>query len=249
MAIDKLDWFPIYWQRFIIGTLDMTAEEIGAYFLLLIYQWDKGFIPEDHKEIKKISKVSVKKLDKVLKKFEKINGKLFNDTLEIIRIEQTEKHAANSAKGKKGAEARWLKHKLSIAQALPEHDPGNGIRVEENREEENRGEERREKEPAPELKFNYMINGEEVLSVDETFKENFPILLNDLNSLHGELKIKNWMKEFGQLHKQKSWKDMQDFRHHVSNYIRLSSEKENNKNGAIKKLTSKNGSVGGFGNI
>ena len=72
MKEEKLDWFPIYWQRFIIGTLDMSAEEIGAYILLLIHQWDKGFIPENPQEIKKISRVSVKKLENVLKKFDEM---------------------------------------------------------------------------------------------------------------------------------------------------------------------------------
>jgi uncharacterized protein YdaU (DUF1376 family) len=42
--MEKLDWFPFKWQRFIIGTLDLSAEEIGAYILLLIYEWDNGFL-------------------------------------------------------------------------------------------------------------------------------------------------------------------------------------------------------------
>ncbi len=139
MKEEKLDWFPIYWQRFIIGTLEMSAEEIGAYFLLLLHQWDKGFVPEDPYEIKKIARVSCKKLDKVLEKFKKnenIPNKIFNESLEIIRMEQLEKTAKHSNRGSKGAKARWDKHNESIAQEMLEHNLSNGIREEENRKEE-----------------------------------------------------------------------------------------------------------------
>jgi uncharacterized protein YdaU (DUF1376 family) len=136
MANDQLNWLPLYWQKFIIGTLELSAEETGAYILLLIHQWDKGFIPENDKEIKKISRVSTKKLSKVLEKFEKINGKYYNNTIEIIRIEQQEKNDKNSNRGTKGAKARWDKHKLSIAQGLLKHCLEDSIREEEKREEE-----------------------------------------------------------------------------------------------------------------
>jgi uncharacterized protein YdaU (DUF1376 family) len=141
--MEKLDWLPVYWQRFIIGTLEMSAEEVGAYFLLILHEWDKGFIPEDPKELKKISRVSVKKLEKVLEKFQKSEnnpGKLFNETLEKIRVEQLEKHANNSEKGKKGANARWHKDSPSIAQPLPKQVPSNSIRVEKSREDKIREE-------------------------------------------------------------------------------------------------------------
>jgi hypothetical protein len=79
---------------------------------------------------------------------------------------------------------------------------------------------------APELNFNFMIDGKEILSVEEAFKEKFPVLLTDLKILHGELKIKKWIADFSTLHKQKSWKDYQDFRHHISSYIKQSSERK-----------------------
>jgi uncharacterized protein YdaU (DUF1376 family) len=146
MANDKLDWFPIYWQRFIIGTLEMNAEEIGAYFLLLIHQWDKGFVPTNSRELKKISRVSDKKLVKVLEKFEKIDEKYFNQTLESIRLEQKEKHAKSSKKGKDGANARWHKQCPEDAQAMPKQCETDSIRVEESRVEERRVEKNRKEE-------------------------------------------------------------------------------------------------------
>jgi uncharacterized protein YdaU (DUF1376 family) len=316
MENDKLDWFPIYWQRFIIGTLDMSSDQVGAYVLLLIYEWDKGFIPDEMKEIKKISRCSDKKLEKVLEKFEKIEGKLYNRTLEIIREQQQIK----ARKGVVGATVKWgtqtnkqnRSERLTEARKKGTHtkmewaemltffkscvkcgdndsivkdhiipiyqggsdsiknlqplctkcNSGKGpdntdyrpafckknacempakwlaLREEEKREEKNRLEEKREDAPAPELNFNYMINGKEILSVEETFKENFPVLLTDLKIKHGELKIKNWLKEFSELHKQKSWKDIQDFRQHISSFIKIQSEK---KNAGTKKPITANG--------
>lgn len=238
MAEDKMQWFPVYWERFLLGTMGMSAEEVGAYFLMIIYQWDKGFLPEDDKELKKITRVSVKKLSKVLEKFEKIGDKYFNNTLEIIRIEQKEKNEKNHSKGIKGAKARWDKHKLSIAQALLKQCPEDAIREEKNREDKNRTEER--ETPAPELNYEYMIGEDEILSIHETFKEKFPVLFQTACSQYGELKIKNWTTDFGNLHKQKTWKDYQDFRQHLSNYF---SKRSLSKDVEIK------GKIGPVGNI
>ena len=252
MAIDKLDWLPLYWQRFIIGTTGMTAEEIGAYILLLIHQWDKGFIPEDPKELKRISKVSIKKLSKVLEKFEKIHGKLYNNTLEIIRIEQTEKHDKNTTRGKSGAKARWDKYKLSIAQASIKHEPSNSNR-EESREEEIRLEESREEATPPELNYKYQVGSEEILSVDEYFKEKFPIHLTNLKIMYGELKVKKWIEEFSNLHNQKTWKDDQDFRNHISNYFIIQEQNANKitggRNNKGLSTTLKTSGSAGFGKL
>lgn len=241
MANEKLDWFPIYWQRFIIGTLDMSAEEIGAYILLLIHEWDKGFLPEDQQELKKISRLSYKKLTKVLQKFENINGKLYNGTLEIIRQEQTDKANRRSEAGKLAARIK-NERKAIVKPTVTDGQPIEEKREEEIRIEEKREEEKREEHLPPELNFQYMIGDQEILSVEEFFKEKFPIAFNDSNYKHGALKIKKWIQEFSEIHKQKTWKDEQDFRQHISNFIRLSSEKEN---GTTKKFTPERPKVGG----
>jgi hypothetical protein len=169
--------------------------------------------------------ISFKKLENVLKKFEKIDGKFYNEPLEIIRIEQTEKHEKNSNRGKNGAKARWEKHKLSIAQASNKLSLDDSNREEEKREDKNRIEES-ESTHESELNFLYMVGEEEILSVPEFFKEKFQIHRNTLCSQHGELKINKWVEEFSVLHNQKTWKDMQDFRQHLSNFILKKSEYE-----------------------
>lgn len=107
---DNLDFFPFKWPRFLLGTMNFSAEEVGAYLLLLIYEWDKGFIPAEEKEIRKICRIPRKSLTKVLQKFEEIDKKFYNATLEEIRIEVTEKLEKNSKSASKAAKARWKKH-------------------------------------------------------------------------------------------------------------------------------------------
>ncbi len=141
---EKLEWFPFYWLKFLLAVNKWKSYEVGAYTLLLIHQWDKGFIPENESEIEEISGVSFKKLEKVMKKFEKIENKFFNKTLEVIRSEQMEKHVKNSNRGRNGAEERWRLHKENVAKAMLEQSVGNGnkSRVEYSRIEK---EEKREK--------------------------------------------------------------------------------------------------------
>lgn len=199
MTNDKLDWFPLYWQRFIIGTLKMNAEEIGAYILLLIHEWDNGFVPESPEEIKTISKVSYKKLTKVLKKFENINGKLYNNPLEIIRIEQAEKNEKNSNRGKNGAKARWDKHKSSNAQALHKQCLDDSNREEEKRREKKRKEEKREEKK----KGDHLFANSEFFDF-EKFQESFSgtdYEFCDLKIYYE--KVKNW--SAGKGAKRKDW--------------------------------------------
>jgi uncharacterized protein YdaU (DUF1376 family) len=147
---ENLDWFPLYWRRFLLGTAKMKAEEIGAYMLLLIHQWEKCFVPLDEAEIEEIAKLPVKKLSRVLKKFSRTEDGYQNEFLEEVRAEQYTKLAKSSGRGKKAAEARWGKK----AQAMHMHSTSNAtamhsdaIRREEKREEEKRGE---KNAPAPE---------------------------------------------------------------------------------------------------
>jgi uncharacterized protein YdaU (DUF1376 family) len=125
----QLDWLPLYWQRFLLGTLDMSAEEIGAYILLLIHQWDKGALPLDEKTLRKISKASKKSLENVLKKFEKTPEGLKNSVLEQVRDEQQEKMLKRSNSAASAAHKRWSRN----ATAMPTHSEGNAIREEERR--------------------------------------------------------------------------------------------------------------------
>lgn len=60
MATPKVDiWMPIYIGDYLRDTQDLTAEEHGAYFLLLMYYWQKkGAIGADIKRLSIVAKAS-----------------------------------------------------------------------------------------------------------------------------------------------------------------------------------------------
>lgn len=94
MNKDKLPWFPFYYEKFLIGTAEMTDTEVGAYLRLLIKQYDKGHLD---------CKSNGLKYKKVAEKFKKDdNGMLINSTMDEIRKNQNkyiEKQRVNGSKG------------------------------------------------------------------------------------------------------------------------------------------------------
>lgn len=105
-------YFPLYVKDFIIGTIGMTTEEVGGYFKLLLYQWDKGGIPDDKNEVLKISGLKNKSFDCVVKKFNRCeDGLLKNERLEIVRDEVASKYATLRTNGAKGGRPPKKKNK------------------------------------------------------------------------------------------------------------------------------------------
>ena len=104
---NKSPAFQLYVQDFLSGVKLFTTEEVGAYILLLIEQWDTGYIQNDAKYLKKITGISAKKLQKILKKFQETEKGVFkNIRLEQERLKQIEWRNKSSMGGKKGAIAR-----------------------------------------------------------------------------------------------------------------------------------------------
>ncbi len=94
--------FQFYADDFLAGTIDMSAEEVGAYIRLLCHQWTRGEIPAtDPAKLARIAGVTVS--SDVLAKFP--DGK--NCRLESVRIKQDDYRALQSAKGKASAQARF----------------------------------------------------------------------------------------------------------------------------------------------
>ena len=81
-------YFPFYTKEFISGTLHMSAEEIGAYVLLMCFQYENGSVPvEDRETIERIART--KNLKKVVVKFPKgVNKKLQEVKDEGVRISE-----------------------------------------------------------------------------------------------------------------------------------------------------------------
>lgn len=53
----KRPWFPLYVADFIVDTMHLTAEETGAYVLLLMHYWSHRGLPEDERMLARIARI------------------------------------------------------------------------------------------------------------------------------------------------------------------------------------------------
>lgn len=102
----KAPAFQFYASDFMVGTMDMTAEETGGYIRLLCYQWDKGSIPNNNSKLLTLTGCTSNALASILVKF-KIgsDGLLRNARLEEVRVKQQEFSKSRADNANK----RWTK--------------------------------------------------------------------------------------------------------------------------------------------
>ncbi len=105
--------FQFYADDFLGGVADMTQAEVGAFMLLLCYQWNRGEIPSDPARAALIAKGEV--TPHVLAKFP--DGK--NPRLEIEREKQAEFRRKCSEAGRRSVEGR-LEGRLKVGSTDPE---------------------------------------------------------------------------------------------------------------------------------
>lgn len=101
--------FQFYADDFLGGTVDLGAEDVGAYIRLLCYQWGRGSIPSSIEVINRVAGCEVSR--EVLAKFPE--GK--NRRMEAERAKQAEyrdKQAKNASK-------RWVGNANAYANAVP----------------------------------------------------------------------------------------------------------------------------------
>lgn len=100
----KAPAFQFYPHDFLVGTADLTAEEVGGYIRLLCYQWAKGSLPNDDKKLMQLSGITDGlSLGNVSVKFRLCDdGLKRNDRLEKVRLEQQEYRRKQSENGQKG---------------------------------------------------------------------------------------------------------------------------------------------------
>lgn len=120
--INKSPAFQFYVQDFLIGTLSMTAEEVGGYIRLLAHQWDAGSIPNDDAKLIKLTGARKKALPAIKIKFViQDDGTLKNSRLEKVRAQQEEfrmkqKDKANKRWHESGNAAASIRHQSGISQ-------------------------------------------------------------------------------------------------------------------------------------
>lgn len=110
--------FQFYVQDFLSGVKFFSAEETGAYILLLCEQWDSGFIENNEKILKKITGISPKKLQKVLEKFEKKENKFINKRLHEEKVKREEFITKSRLAGEESAKKRAEEKARSVGIGL-----------------------------------------------------------------------------------------------------------------------------------
>lgn len=106
--------FPFYATDFLSDApvMAMTLEERGAYITLMCVAWTEQGIPDDHKKLAKLLRVSTRKFAEIWEAMEVCweasgSGRLVSPKMERIREEMRGRSVAASANGKKGAKKRW----------------------------------------------------------------------------------------------------------------------------------------------
>jgi uncharacterized protein YdaU (DUF1376 family) len=106
--MNKSPAFQLYVQDFLVGTMHMSAEQVGAYILLLLYQWDKGMVPTNKDKLAGIARCEVETIEFIIDKFPKgEDGLLRNKRLELIREEQIANREKRRKSGLAGNAKRW----------------------------------------------------------------------------------------------------------------------------------------------
>ena len=106
-------WMPLYIGDYLADTSDLTAEEHGAYLLLLMHEWKNGPLPNDLAALTRIGAVSKFRAKivvqlKLLPRFFKqdADGKYFSPRLEAERARSVEKRRIFIERAKKGGRAK-----------------------------------------------------------------------------------------------------------------------------------------------
>lgn len=123
---EKLPWFRFYAADFTMDTLHLSAEQVGAYVLLLAKQWVDNALPEEPEQLARIARVPVDRFTgnvwpDLQQYFSQTVDGVVNERLERARTAQDRARAERSRQAKKAAKARWRNHK-----------PRNGIDADSN---------------------------------------------------------------------------------------------------------------------
>jgi uncharacterized protein YdaU (DUF1376 family) len=112
-------WFPFYVGDFVRDTMHLSAEETGAYVLLICHYWERGGLPAEPERLARIAKMSLEQWQCTCIAL----GELFGPNWTHKRIdEELAKSAVLSAKRSAAAHKSWNnKGFRSHANALRKH--------------------------------------------------------------------------------------------------------------------------------
>jgi uncharacterized protein YdaU (DUF1376 family) len=117
MGSSKTDiWMPLYIGDYLSDTSDLTAEQHGAYLLLLMHQWKTGPLPDDLEALSRVSHLSASSTSQALLKYllkrffslvETLGEKTWvQQRLDEERVKWTEKKRIFTERASKGGKAK-----------------------------------------------------------------------------------------------------------------------------------------------
>jgi uncharacterized protein YdaU (DUF1376 family) len=131
MSSNKAPAFQFYPKDFLSdgNVSGMALAERGAYITLLCFCWTDGSLPTDVGRLATMCGAPLKAFTAtwpaVRACFHEQDGRYVNPRLDLERQKQAEHRGQQSQRGAKGADGRWRKHDLSIAQASAKHPLSN----------------------------------------------------------------------------------------------------------------------------
>lgn len=121
-AVAEFPAFPLWTDAYLADTTELTTQEHGAYFLLLIAMWRAGgYVPDDDAKLARFTRLTLRQWTIVrqsLSEFLTIeNGSVTQGRL----LDELEKARGRSKKAAESARAKYRKtNKLNGANAVPE---------------------------------------------------------------------------------------------------------------------------------
>ena len=108
----RTPWMPLYCDDLIASTVDMSAEEFGAYMRLLCHCWTRGALPIDDKAICRIAGCRLQVWRAICPRFSPCTRDDGSPGLSQTRLERErfkrQRFAEERAEaGRRGAASRW----------------------------------------------------------------------------------------------------------------------------------------------
>lgn len=121
--------FQFYAADFLVGTAEMTPEEVGAYIRLLCYQWAKGSLPNDPQKLSSLAGCTCNALAQIMHKFSICtDGTIQNKRMEEVRSKQDAFRDSRA----KNADSGWKNRKNTrTCNALALHKEDRREKIEE----------------------------------------------------------------------------------------------------------------------
>lgn len=120
--------FQFYPADFLVGTAEMTPDEVGAYIRLLCYQWARDGLPSDQGKCAGLAGCSREIIAAIWHKFSVgSDGRARNHKLETVRAAQEAFRASRAENGKKGGRPPKPTNNLVVSGSFPVAKPTDNL--------------------------------------------------------------------------------------------------------------------------